>query len=77
MLPDIDVVRDRIRRAAADRNLQAVARGAGVHPNALYRLIAGRTRPQYETVQRVWDYLESRRTDGPDGPIRTDGQNNG
>ena len=77
MLPDIDVVRDRIRRAVVDMNVSAVAQGAGVNQGALYRLINGQTCPRYETVQRVWDYLESRRTDGADGPIRTDGQNNG
>jgi DNA-binding phage protein len=41
----------------ADRNIQAVARGAGVHPNVLYRLMAGATSPKYETVQRVMAYL--------------------
>ena len=48
---------DKIRQLLADRNLQAVARGAGVHPNSLYRLMAGSTSPRYETVRRVMAYL--------------------
>ena len=48
---------DELRQLLADRNLQAVARGAGVHPNSLYRLMAGSTSPKYETVRRVMAYL--------------------
>lgn len=48
---------EKLRKLLADRNIQAVARGAGVHPNALYRLMAGSTSPKYETVQRVMAYL--------------------
>jgi DNA-binding phage protein len=48
---------EKLRSLLADRNIQAVARGAGVHPNALYRLMAGATSPKYETVQRLLDYL--------------------
>ena len=49
---------DSLRRQLADRNIQAVSRGAGVHPNALYRLMHGESSPRYETVQRVASYLQ-------------------
>lgn len=48
---------DELRQLLADRNLRTVARGAGVHPNSLYRLMAGSTSPKYETVRRVMAYL--------------------
>ena len=47
---------EKLRQMLADRNIQAVARGAGVHPNVLYRMMAGAS-PKYETVQRVMVYL--------------------
>jgi DNA-binding phage protein len=47
---------EKLRQMLADRNIQAVARGAGVHPNVLYRMMAGAS-PKYETVQRVMAYL--------------------
>lgn len=52
-MPDLE----KLRQMLADMNIQAVARGAGVHPNALYRLMAGSSNPKYETVQRVMNYL--------------------
>jgi len=48
---------EKLRQMLADMNIQAVARGAGVHPNVLYRIMAGATNPRYETVQRVMNYL--------------------
>ena len=48
---------DKLRQKLSDMNIQAVARGAGVHPNSLYRLMAGATSPKYETVQLVLAYL--------------------
>lgn len=48
---------DKLRQMLADMNLQAVARGAGVHPNVLYRIMAGASNPRYETVQRIMQYL--------------------
>ena len=48
---------DKLRQMLDDMNLQSVARGAGVHPNALYRLMAGGTNPRYATVQRIMNYL--------------------
>lgn len=47
---------EKLRKQLDDRNIRAVARGAGIHPNVLYRLMAG-TSPRYETVQRLLEYL--------------------
>lgn len=47
-----------LRRQLADRNIQAVAKGANVHPNALYRLMRRESSPRYETVQKVASYLQ-------------------
>ena len=47
-----------LRRQLADRNIQAVAKGAKVHANALYRLMRSESSPRYETVQRVFSYLQ-------------------
>lgn len=46
-------------------NLQEVARGSGVHPNTLYRLVGG-SGANYETVQKILDYLKTQgvRLDG-------------
>ena len=53
VMPDLET----LRKMLADRNIQAVARGAGVHPNVLYRLMAGATSLKYEAVRRVMAYL--------------------
>lgn len=50
---------DTIRRLMADRNIRKVARRIGVHPNTLYRTIWGTSRPRYETIKKVSDYLEA------------------
>ena len=56
---------DKLRQMLADMNIQAVARGSGIHPNVLYRIMAGTTNPRYETVQRLVKYLTNRdRKDG-------------
>jgi transcriptional regulator with XRE-family HTH domain len=49
---------EKLRAMLADRNLQVVAREAGVHPNALYRLKEGKTEPKYETVRRLLAYFD-------------------
>jgi len=51
---------ERIREALSDMNIKAVARGAGVKPNAIYRLMAGDGSPRYETVHRLSVYLEKK-----------------
>jgi DNA-binding phage protein len=50
---------EKIRKMLEDRNLQVVAREAGVHPNALYRLKDGKSQPKYETVLKLIAYFES------------------
>jgi len=55
---------DTLRLMLTDRNLQVVARGSGVHPNSLYRLVNGSSRPKYETVQKVMTYLERQGASG-------------
>ncbi|WP_353845731.1 helix-turn-helix transcriptional regulator [Microcystis sp. M018S1] len=44
----------------ADRNIRAVSKAAGVHPNAVYRLMNGSTNPRYDTVQKLIAYLQGR-----------------
>jgi DNA-binding phage protein len=51
---------DDLREKLKDRNLKMVAEGAGVHYNALYRLMNERARPSYETVKRLVQYLEAK-----------------
>lgn len=50
---ELEQVRKRLRLM----NIKAVADGAGVHVNVVYRMAHGHTRPRYETVRRVADYL--------------------
>lgn len=49
-----------IREQLKDRNLMMVANKAGVHYNALYRLMKGGNKPSYETVRKVVSYLEGK-----------------
>lgn len=51
-----------LRSVLSDRNIMAVAKGAGVHPNALYRLMRSGSQPQYDTVRKVVDYLNKQGT---------------
>lgn len=48
---------EQIREKLKDRNLSVVADAAGVHRNALYRLMNSRSNPSYETVRRLVEYL--------------------
>jgi DNA-binding phage protein len=50
---------EKIKLILKDRNLKAVALGAGIHYNALYRMMSGGTQPKYETVKKLTDYIES------------------
>jgi predicted transcriptional regulator len=56
---------DKLRKILSLMNLQEVARGSGVHPNTLYRLVGG-SGANYETVQKILDYLKTQgvRLDG-------------
>ena len=42
-------------------NLKAVADRAEVHHNAVYRLMKEGSKPSYETVKRLSDYLEGKK----------------
>lgn len=50
---------DRLRSVLSAMNLREVARGAGVHPNTVYRLANG-SGAHYETVRKIMDYLKSK-----------------
>ena len=50
---------DEIRDHLKDRNLRAVAVGAGVHYNTLCRLANGSTDPSYSVVIKVIEYLKN------------------
>lgn len=51
---------DEVKSRLEDCNLKAVSEKAGVHYNALYRMMRGGTHPAYETVKKLSDYLEAR-----------------
>jgi len=48
---------EQARHLLADRNLREVARGSGLHYNIVYRVANGTTRPSYDTVKALSDYL--------------------
>lgn len=49
-----------IKRRLQDSNLKRVAESAGVHYNALYRLMSNDTgRPSYELIRKLSLYLET------------------
>lgn len=50
---------DEIKKRLKESNLKAVATAAGIHHNALYRLMNGGTNPSYETVRKLIDYINS------------------
>jgi len=49
---------EQIKRRLEDANLKRVAENAGVHPATLYRLMQEDSKPLYETVKALSDYLE-------------------
>lgn len=51
---------DQVRAALRDRNIQKVADGSSVAAATIYRLMNYSSRPSYETVKALSDYLESR-----------------
>jgi DNA-binding phage protein len=51
---------DAIRAALKDCNVQAVARSTGIHPNAIYRFLRGKTDPRYATVELLTQYIKKR-----------------
>lgn len=51
---------DELKKILSTMNLKQVARDAGIHYNAIYRLVNGGTNPSYETVQKIIAHLESK-----------------
>lgn len=49
-----------IQHLLRDRQLKAVAEGAGVSYSVLRHSLAGRTAPSYDTVERLSAYLDGR-----------------
>lgn len=49
---------DQIRKRLEPMNIQYVSRETGLHPNALYRIMKGKTSARYETVKKLSDWLE-------------------
>ena len=50
---------EEIKQLLKDAKLRKVAANAGVHYNAVYRLMNGQVKPSYETVKKLSDYLEN------------------
>ena len=48
---------EQIKKRLADANLKRVAENSGVHPATVYRLMEGESKPLYETVKALSDYL--------------------
>lgn len=49
---------EQVKQRLSHMNLKRVAKEAGVHHNALYRLMNGGVSPRYETVKKISDWLE-------------------
>ena len=52
----IEQIKDRLR----DANLKRVAKNAGIHPATVYRFMQEDSKPLYETVKALSDYLTRR-----------------
>jgi DNA-binding phage protein len=48
---------EQIKSRLKDANLKRVAENAGVHPATVYRLMNEDSKPLYETVKALSDYL--------------------
>lgn len=48
---------EQIKSRLADANLRRVAQNAGIHPATVYRFMNEDSRPLYETVKALSDYL--------------------
>ena len=51
---------EEIKLHLADANLKRVAERAGIHPSTVYRFVNPDSKPSYETVKLLSDYLENR-----------------
>lgn len=48
---------EQIKSRLADANLRRVAQNAGIHPATVYRFMNEDSKPLYETVKALSDYL--------------------
>lgn len=48
---------DEVRRLLKPLNISEVSRQTGVHQNAIYRLMNNKSKPSYETVMKISEYL--------------------
>jgi DNA-binding phage protein len=48
---------EQIKQRLEDANLKRVAENAGVHPATVYRFMQDESKPLYETVKALSDYL--------------------
>ena len=48
----------KIKQRLSDSNLKRVAIKSGVHPATVYRFMRGQSKPTYETVELLSNYLE-------------------
>ncbi len=53
MLRELDLIRKDLK----DRNIQAVAKATGLHPNSLYVFMKEQGKPKYETILKIEKYL--------------------
>ena len=52
----LDEIRERLK--SQHSKISKVAKEAGLHPNAVYRLMREDSKPAYATVKALSDYLE-------------------
>ena len=50
---------EQIKKRLQDANLKRVAENAGIHPATVYRFMQEDSKPLYETVKSLSDYLEA------------------
>lgn len=53
-----------IREKLKDRKMTVVSSETGIHVNAIYRFMNDQTKPKYDTVKKLIDYLEGTESDG-------------
>ena len=54
---------EQIKKRLQDANLKRVAENAGIHPATVYRFMQEDSKPLYETVKSLSDYLEVQTND--------------
>lgn len=57
---------EEVRRRLEPMNISRVARETGVHPNAIYRLVNGKSTPSYSTVEKLSHWLETMESSNAD-----------